>query len=103
MLGNLEKRGKDKMGKRAQRTTHNYTLRQGRIVVGYGITNDPARRRKEHKRSGKRFTSMTTGVKVSRKLRKNVKEQRLRAIREITVAGNQDIIRKYIRYQRERK
>jgi len=70
MLGNLEKRGKDKMGKRAQRTTHNYTLRQGRIVVGYGITNDPARRRKEHKRSGKRFTSMTTGVKVSRKTAK---------------------------------
>ena len=31
-----------------------------------GITTDPARRRKEHKDSGKRFTSMSVGHKVSK-------------------------------------
>jgi len=55
------------MGKRAKRDTVNYTLRRGSKVVYKGITNNPERRVAEHKREGKKFTSMTTGVKVSRK------------------------------------
>ena len=52
--------------KRSKRDTVNYTLRQGRKTVYHGITNNPSRRRSEHKASGKRFTSMTTSTKVSR-------------------------------------
>ena len=55
------------MGKRAKRDTVNYTLRRGRKVVYKGITNNPERRAFEHKRSGKKYTSMTTSVKVSHK------------------------------------
>lgn len=55
------------MGRKAKRNVVNYTLRQGRKTVYKGITNNPARRRAEHKRSGKRFTRMTTGVKISMK------------------------------------
>lgn len=55
------------MGRRAKRDTVNYTLRRGRKVVYKGITTNPERRAAEHKRSGKKFTSMTTSVKVSRK------------------------------------
>jgi len=54
------------MSRRARRDTVNYLLRQGRKVVYKGITNNPERRAVEHKRSGKKFTSVTTSVKVSR-------------------------------------
>lgn len=45
--------------KRAQRDTYNYTLRDGRKVVQFGITNDPERRIVQHERDGKRFTTVT--------------------------------------------
>jgi len=64
------------MGKRASRNTVNYVLRDGRKIVYRGITNNPERRYKEHKKSGKRFTSMTTSVKLSReKARKREKKR----------------------------
>jgi predicted GIY-YIG superfamily endonuclease len=43
--------------KRVQRDTYNYKLRKGRTVVYGGITNDPSRRKLEH-RTNKNFTSM---------------------------------------------
>jgi predicted GIY-YIG superfamily endonuclease len=46
--------------------TVNYTLRKGRKTVYKGITNNPGRREKEHKVSGKKFTSMTTSRRESR-------------------------------------
>ena len=33
------------------RTTYNYTYRVGRKIAHRGITNDPARREREHQRS----------------------------------------------------
>lgn len=55
------------MGRRAKRDTVNYTLRRGRKVVYKGISNNPERRAAEHRRSGKKFTGLTTSVKVGRK------------------------------------
>lgn len=55
------------MGRRAKRDTVIYTLRRGHKVVYKGITNNPERRASEHRRTGKKFTSMTTSVRVSRK------------------------------------
>jgi len=52
--------------KRAKQDTVNYTLRYGRHIVYKGITNNLERRIKEHKREGKRFTSITSSRKVSR-------------------------------------
>ena len=48
------------MGKRnrAKRNTYNYELKQGRKVVYRGITTNPERRYREHKRVRKRFTHM---------------------------------------------
>lgn len=54
------------MTRRNKRTTYNYTLRKSKTVVYKGITKNPTRRTSEHKRSGKRFTSITTGPKVTR-------------------------------------
>ncbi len=64
----MQVKGGSKLGirKRAKRDTVNYALRDGRKVVYRGITNDPDRRLSEHEKSGKRFTSMTWGVRVSR-------------------------------------
>lgn len=53
--------------KPAKKTHYNYTLRKGRIKVYEGTSKDPARRKSEHKHSGKKFTSMTVGPKVSKK------------------------------------
>ncbi len=61
--------------KRAKRDTVNYTLRKGRKKVYEGITNTLDRRPKEHKRDGKKFTSVTKSRKVSRETaRKREKE-----------------------------
>ena len=77
MLASLEKKGGGEMGRRAKRDTVNYALRQGKKIVYRGITNDPDRRRAEHKRSGKRFSSMTTSVKVSRETAKKREKKRI--------------------------
>ena len=52
--------------RRIKRDTYNYTLRDGRKVVYYGVTNDPDRRLRQHVNSGKRFTSMCLGIKVTK-------------------------------------
>lgn len=47
------------------RDTYRYVLRDGRDVVGYGITNDPEARGNQH--AGKRITSMlVVGPAVTR-------------------------------------
>ena len=42
----------------AYRDTVVYQLKQGNQVVYIGITNDPARREKQHRKSGKEFDQM---------------------------------------------
>lgn len=44
--------------KRTRRDTYLYHLKQGRKIVGTGITNDPERRKREHRSAGKRFSHM---------------------------------------------
>ena len=44
--------------KRSKRNYRNYTLRDGRFVVKYGITKNPDRRLQEMETEGLRFTSM---------------------------------------------
>lgn len=39
------------MAKQSGRDTHNYTYRVGRRVSHRGITNDPSRREREHRRA----------------------------------------------------
>ena len=38
------------MARRSRRDTYNYTYRVGRRVAHRGITNDPSRREREHRR-----------------------------------------------------
>ena len=65
--GVLRRNGGERMSKkRKKQDTYNYTLRKGRKVVYKGITKNPERREKEHRASGKKFTSMTIGRRVSR-------------------------------------
>lgn len=42
--------------RRARRDIYLYHLKQGRRIVRTGITNDPERRKREHKSAGKRFS-----------------------------------------------
>ena len=82
MRVSLERKRGGEMGKRrAKRDSVNYTLRQGRNVVYYGVTNEPARRKAEHKNSGKRFTSMATGVKISRGTAQKRERKRIKRYR----------------------
>jgi len=68
------------MGKRAPRTHLNYTLRKGRKVVKYGITNDPDRRLEELIKEGLDYTSMTLdGVRVSEKTARKREKKRIEA------------------------
>jgi len=62
MLESQGKSGVNEMGKRANRDTVNYVLRDRRKIVYARITVNPDRRYKEHKRAGKKFTSMKTGI-----------------------------------------
>jgi predicted GIY-YIG superfamily endonuclease len=66
--GQIQARGGEYMAgkRRIKRDTYNYTLRDGRKVVYYGVTNDPDRRLRQHVNSGKRFTSMCLGIKVTK-------------------------------------
>lgn len=49
------------------RNTHRYVLRDGRVIVQFGITNGPLDRAREHLSDGKQFTSMTVvGPAVTR-------------------------------------
>ena len=41
-----------------KRDTYNYSLKDGSTTIYIGATNDPERRKSEHKNSGKRFSSM---------------------------------------------
>jgi predicted GIY-YIG superfamily endonuclease len=43
-----------------KRDTYTYDLKEGRKVVYKGTTNDPARREEQHKREGKKFSSLAT-------------------------------------------
>jgi len=76
------KEEKIEMGRRAKRDTVNYTLRRGRKVVYKGITKNPKKRASDHKRSGKKFTSMTTSVKVSRKTAMKREKARLKSYKK---------------------
>jgi predicted GIY-YIG superfamily endonuclease len=66
--GQIQARGGEYMAgkRRIKRDTYNYALRDGRKVVYYGVTNDPDRRLRQHVNSGKRFTSMCLGIKVTK-------------------------------------
>ena len=49
----------------AERDTYKYELLDGNTVVYVGITNDPARREREHRAEGMKFTSMRIVGRVS--------------------------------------
>ena len=62
--------------RRAKRDTYNYVLKRRRKIVYRGISNDPERRFKEHRKSGKRFTHMVVNPhpcsrRTARKREKN--------------------------------
>lgn len=66
------------MARRAKQDHYNYTLRDGRFIVKYGITTDPAERLTQMKR--KRFTSMTVDpVAVSEKTARKREKKRIKA------------------------
>ena len=44
--------------KSATRDTYIYHLKQGKKIKRTGVTNNPERREREHKRAGKRFSHM---------------------------------------------
>jgi hypothetical protein len=52
--------------KQAPQDCHNYTLRKGHKEVYTGISNDPERRIREHRRDGKKFDSATVSRACSR-------------------------------------
>jgi predicted GIY-YIG superfamily endonuclease len=58
-----------------KRTCVNYKLKQGNKIVYIGHTNNPKRRIREHKNSGKRFTNVSKSVKVSRATAKKREKQ----------------------------
>ena len=65
------------------RDTHRYELRDGRKIVGFGISDDPERRAEEHSRDRKRFTSMNVvGPAVTRESAETWEEKRLEAYRK---------------------
>ena len=54
-------------GKRRDRDTYKYVLRDARDVVTYGVSDDPEACFSEHERDGKRVTGMTVvGAAVTR-------------------------------------
>jgi hypothetical protein len=62
----------------AKRDTFRYTLVDKGKIVQYGITDDPPRRREEHKDDGKRFDSMrVVGPAVTEKSAEKWEEKRL--------------------------
>ena len=69
-------------GKRARRDTYNYTLRDGRKVVQFGITNNPERRIDEHERDGKRFTSVTIDFPCSRETALELERQAIETYKQ---------------------
>jgi predicted GIY-YIG superfamily endonuclease len=48
------------------RDTHRYTLREGRNVVMYGVTDDPDARLQEHLRNHPKVTMTVNGPSVTR-------------------------------------
>ncbi len=66
----------------AKRDTFRYKLVDDGKIVQYGITDDPPRRREEHKGDRKRFDSMTiVGPAVTEKSAEQWEEERLEAFR----------------------
>ena len=47
------------MKRRTKQNYHGYTLRDGRFIVKYGITNNPRRREIEMENKGLKFSSIT--------------------------------------------
>lgn len=67
--------------KRAKQNCHNYTLRDGRIVVKHGTTcRRPTVRKEEMKSSGLRFSTMIRdSIAVSKKTALKREKERIRA------------------------
>jgi len=66
--------------KRVKQNYYNYTLRDGRFVVKYGITKSPDRRVIEMDNAGLKFTSMTINpVAVSKKTALKRENERIKA------------------------
>ncbi len=66
----------------AKRDTLRYKLVHDGRVVYYGITDDPERRREEHKEDGKEFDTMNvTRPAVTEKSAEQWEEERLEAYR----------------------
>lgn len=73
--------GGDNLGKkkRVKQDHYNYVLRDGRIIVKYGMTSGPNRRLVEMENKGLRFTSMTTDpVAVSKKTAREREKKRIK-------------------------
>lgn len=65
-----------------KRNTYRYKLNQGGKVVQYGITDDPERRKQEHKDDGKQFNQMKiVGPIVTRDSAERWEEERLESYR----------------------
>lgn len=62
----------------AKRDTYNYNLKQGNKVVYKGTTNDPERRKDEHRDSGKKFDSMEIDGRA--KTSKNAQKEEARQL-----------------------
>ena len=68
------------MARRAKQDHWNYTLRDGRFVVKYGITTNPNQRLVQMENIGLRFTSMIIDpVAVSEKTARKREKWRIRA------------------------
>jgi len=69
-----------RMAGRTKQDYHNYTLRDGRIVVKHGITDDVSRRLSQMKSRRLRFTSMTVDpVAVSEETARRREKWRIKA------------------------
>ena len=67
---------------RRRRDHYRHELRDGRKIVGIGITNDPERRAAEHRNEGHRFSSMNVaGPAVTQETAEKWEEQRLESYR----------------------
>ena len=75
------RKGSDRMAKRrVKQDHHNYTLRDGRIVVKHGVTTEPYQRYTQMKSKGVRFTSMIVDpVAVSKNTALKREKKRVKA------------------------
>lgn len=67
----------------SKRDTNRYKLTQDGKVLQYGVTDNPERRKQEHKEDGKQFSRMeVVGPKVTRETAERWEEERLASYRK---------------------